>query len=237
MKGFFYNAGRTLGDGARKVHWLFQSATGNQEKAWKAEQSVGRDVAREILQQANVDPDPAVATWLNEVGALLVQHLKPAGREYVFRSILMDQPNAFALPGGYVFVTRPLLKLCEGSHDKLAFVLGHELAHVVCGHAAHRVLAQSVMSATTLRWTPLGKLLRLPVAELLSFLLKQGYSRQQEREADQVASQLMRLSQFEIEQAVELLQGLQQAIGETEDNGYLASHPDMKERIRSLRSE
>src|SRR5437764_13166544 len=141
MAGFLRGLGRIIGEQSRKANWLFRSLTGTPEAAWRSEQAVGRDLTRTLLTQIEVDPDPAVARWLDEIGAALAGALRPPGRQFVFRSLLMPEPNAFALPGGYIFATRSLLRLCQTRHDDLAFVLGHEIGHVVRGHAMARLVA------------------------------------------------------------------------------------------------
>src|SRR5207237_1844974 len=141
MAGFLRNLGRMVGEQSRKAAWLFNSVAGTEADAWRSEQRVGRDLARAILATAEVDPDPAAARWLDEIGGLLAGEVRPPGRAFVFRSLLLPEPNAFALPGGYVFATRALLQLCQGSHDDLAFVLAHEIGHIVRGPAMERLVA------------------------------------------------------------------------------------------------
>src|SRR2546421_5554594 len=164
--------GRFLGNQSRKANWAFRSLTGNEAEAVRAEEAVGRDLARDVLGQVEVDPDPDVIRWLAEVGGLLAAAVGQKERHFAFRSLLVPEPNAFALPGGFIFVTRALLGLCQGSHDDLAFVLGHEMGHVLSGHAAERMVAGSLLRTTV-------GMLRLPAAGVLSRLLQQGYAQDQ----------------------------------------------------------
>src|SRR5205807_2412279 len=98
--------------------------------------------------------------------------------------------NAFALPGGFVFITRSLLEFCQWNQDELAFILGHEMAHIIQGHVMDRLLANSMIRASLARLTPVGGLLGQPIAGLAATLLNQGYSRDNELEADRVGIQL-----------------------------------------------
>jgi hypothetical protein len=186
--GFFYNLGRFLGRQSRKANWAFRSLTGTEADAVRAEWAVGRDLAQSVLEEVRADPDPAVARWLGEVGGLLARGVGQKERAFAFRAVLATEPNAFALPGGFVFVSRALLRLCQGSHDDLAFVLGHEMGHVVCGHAMERLVARSLIGTAVGRWNPAGGLLRGPLAGLMTTLLQQGYSQDQELEADRVGA-------------------------------------------------
>jgi predicted Zn-dependent protease len=54
-----------------------------------------------------------------------------------------DEPGAFALPGGFLYVTRPLLEICGFDEDEVACVVGHEMGHVVRGHAMERITSPS----------------------------------------------------------------------------------------------
>src|SRR5215813_6865557 len=221
--GFFYKLGRFLGTQSRKAHWAIRSLTGTEAEAVRAEEAVGRDLARDVLDQIEVDPDPAVARWLTEVGGLLVAAVGQKERHFVFRSLLVPEPNAFALPGGFIFVSRPLLRLCQGSHDDLAFILGHEMAHVICGHAMERLVARSLIGTAVGRLNPF-RLLRGPMSGLMSVLLQQGYSQDQELEADRVGTELARRAGFDPDAGPRLFEKLRQLFaGPGELAGYFSS--------------
>lgn len=229
MAGFFYQMGRLIGEQSRKAGWLLRSLTGSTGAAWQAEQAVGRDLARDVLTTTASDPDPAVARWLDEVGGVLVDAVQPPGRAFVFRALLLPEPNAFALPGGFIFATRALLRLCTTSHDDLAFVLAHEIAHVIKGHAAERNIAGSMLN------TAVG-LLRLPTTGLLATLLRQGYAQDQELEADAEAVALCRRAGFDPKAGIRLLEQLRlHFAGPPELLGYFASHPPWEVRLAQLR--
>lgn len=234
MAGFFHNLGQFVGKQARKAHWMVQSLTGDQKQISEAEHLVGRDLAASFLEDLQTDPDPAVATWLNEITTLIGRQIQDPYTIYTARSILVEEPNAFALPGGFIFVTRSLLKLCAGSHDKLAFVLGHEMAHIHCGHARQRMMTKAVMGTAT-RFTPVSKLLKLPVGSVLSTLMQQGYSREHEMEADANAVQWMTRAGFNGRAVVEVMEQLQALRSGTESPaGYLSSHPGWDVRIAAI---
>ena len=229
MAGFFFQFGRFLGEQSRKAGWLFRSLTGSADDAWRAEQAVGRDLARNVLSQAEADSDPAVARWLDEIGGRLVDAARQRGRAVTFRGLLLPEPNAFALPGGYIFATRALLRLCTASHDDLAFVLAHEIGHVTKGHAAERMVAGSMLRTA-------AGLLRLPAAGILSTLLQQGYAQDQELEADAEAVALCRRAGFDPSAGARLLEQLRLRLaGPSELMGYFAAHPPWEVRLAQLR--
>jgi len=236
MAGFFRNLGQFLGRQARQARWAFRSLTGDEIKALQAEQAVGRDLAAEVLAEMPADPDPVARQWVEDVGNVLAAALNQPQRRWTFRPLLASEPNGFALPGGYVFVTRPLLRLCSGSHDELAFVLGHEMGHVVCGHAMQRLLAKSLLTLTGGRWNPVGGLLRGVAGSVLGVLLTQGYAQDQELEADTFGLRLSLAAGFDGQASVSLFERLRLLLSEPGAvAGYFSSHPSWESRISRLR--
>lgn len=229
MAGFFFKLGQFLGVQSRKAGWMYRSLTGTDAEALRAEQAVGRDLARAVLSESEADPDPAVARWLDEVGGVLADAVRPRGRTFSFRALLMPEPNAFALPGGFIFVTRSLLRLCQSSHDDLAFVLGHEMGHVLRGHAAERMISGSILRTTV-------GVLRLPAAALLGTLLQRGYAQDQELEADREAVRLTAAAGFDAAAGARLFEKLRLSLaGPSELAGYFTTHPPWDVRLEQLR--
>lgn len=108
------------------------------------EAEVGREGDREIVAQFGVMEEPALQRYVDELGQELARVSHRPGLRYTFR--ILDAPvlNAFALPGGYVYVTRGLLPYLQGE-GALAFVLGHQLAHVGARHDAERLTRQQLL--------------------------------------------------------------------------------------------
>lgn len=103
------------------------------------EKEIGAEAHRQVLAEfAGVYYDPPLADYVERVGQRMAEQSKT--RDFEYRFTILDSPsiNAFALPGGYVYVTRGLLALL-GSEAELAAVLGHELAHVNARHGAQRL--------------------------------------------------------------------------------------------------
>jgi predicted Zn-dependent protease len=234
MAGFFYNLGQMIGPKLRKANWVYRSLAGTEAEAWRAEYAVGRDLAAALAGQMQPDPDPAVARWLDEFRDRLAAGLKGSHWRFAFRAVLWPEANAFALPGGFVFVTRELLRLCRGDADETAFLLAHEMAHVVRRHAIDRLMANSVVGAALGR-IGAGGLLRQPLAGLAASLLNQGYSRDQELEADAFGARLAACAGFDPAAALRLLGRLRTLAAEPPAlGGYFSSHPAPEERIRRL---
>jgi predicted Zn-dependent protease len=232
MAGFFYNLGRMIGPKLRKAQWVVSSLTGTEAETLQAEYEVGRDLAQAFAQQTALDRSPDVESWLGEIGGRLAGCVANRQRRFCFRVVRAAEANAFALPGGFIFVTRPLLELCQWDVNETAFVLGHEMGHVIRQHAIDRLMANSVISAAVGRLTPGRGLIHTPLVGLATSLLNQGYSQEQELEADRVGVALARAAGFDAAAAVRLLARLGTAAGFL--GTYFSSHPPTDLRIRQI---
>ena len=134
------------------------------------DERAGAEAAEQVAAEIGLLEDRALTSYVSQIGQRLARHA-PRGRfSYKFQVVDQDAPNAFALPGGYIFVSRGLLVL-SNSEDQLANVIGHEIVHVARRHAAAR---QSLMRGipALFRYAAMGQVI--------------SYSRNQEREADRL---------------------------------------------------
>jgi predicted Zn-dependent protease len=188
-----------------------------------------------FLAETEADDHPAVAEVLGQIGGRLVDGVKDRQWPFHFLAVRSTQLNAFALPGGFIFVTRPLLEFCHWDRDELAFVLGHEMGHVLHRHAIDRVMASSLLSTAVGRLLPARGLLRLPLGSAITTLLQQSYSRDQELEADRTGVQLARVAGYDAAAASRLLARLQANIGTVVGwDAYFLSHPPADVRIEAI---
>ncbi|SEG69102.1 Peptidase family M48 [Bryocella elongata] len=142
------------------------------ELAQRAGASLGID-SREAFSERHAQ-DQRIGAYLQVVGSKAAAH---ARRRLPWTFHYIPDPgfgNAFALPGGHVFVGRGLLALMR-SEDALAAVLGHEVEHVDLRHCAERAQTETRLH----QFGPLGNLLGLPIDRFMA-----GYSKEQELEAD-----------------------------------------------------
>lgn len=233
MGSFFFNLGRNVGPTLRKGQWVWRSFAGSEEEALRAEYELGRDLAWSLARQMEADQDPAVVRFVGEVTARLARCVRDR-RRFCACPVRAPEVNAFALPGGFVFITRPLLDLCGADANEVAFVLAHEMAHVLHGHALERAVNGWMLSAAG-RALPLrgwaGGLLMQQVRELAD----RAYSREQELEADALAARLAHVAGFDAHAAVRLLGRLPPAPAATAFDRYFATHPPFVERLANLR--
>ncbi len=239
MSGLFYNLGRQLGHKAvpaiRKSKWIWDGLAGSEEEALRAEVALGADMAAELRAAFEMLPDEE-SRPLGDLCSQLAAHLRDKRRTFrceVFRDHFV---NAMALPGGFIFVSDALVTLCERRPDELAFVLGHEVAHVVRGHAWDRMLNEAVLRAASLATARVGQLGAWLQQQGLK-LLGSAHSRDQEFEADELGLRLALAAGFAPEGALGLLQRIQRLSVTTLGIGqYLASHPPASERVAALQS-
>ena len=238
MAGFFHKLGKLAGPRVRKGKWLWQSLTGSQDDVLKAEHDVGRDMAAEVRRQLPPDDDAETAALIGEIGGRLARCVAEKRRTFQFELVRGGEPNAFALPGGFVFVTRALVDLCERRPDELAFVLGHEMAHVIRGHALDRMLSSSatVLAARALPAGGVGAW----VKHVGIRYLEGAYSRDRELGADELGVRLADAAGYDRRGAARLLERLGElhargAEGALRLGRYFASHPPAAERVRQVR--
>ena len=112
----------------------------------KKEEEIGREVIALYLDAAPLIGDTEKLQYVNTLGQYIVQFVPSAERhrDWMFGVIETDSVNAFAAPGGYILITRGLLKLME-TEDQLAFILAHEISHVVKQHHLKVIQRQSQM--------------------------------------------------------------------------------------------
>jgi predicted Zn-dependent protease len=233
----FYRLGRIAGRQVRKAKWIWQSAAGSEVDAIQAEHAVGRDLAAVVLQETSRDPDQAAQALLDEIAVRLAGVVRNRLHRFQISCLKEDRPTAFALPGGFVFVARALIDLCDRDRDEVAFILGHEMAHVIRRHAIDRLLKQRVLSAVTLV-SPGRRALAGWIQQVGFHALERAYSQDEELEADELSLRLMRAAGFDTAGATRVLMRLGELDRIPDPLGlgaYLSTHPAIDARVLRLR--
>jgi Zn-dependent protease with chaperone function len=236
VEDFFFKLGREARSQLRKGRWIWSSLTGGEHERLEAEYVAGRDLARQFDRQAVFDRDARVDELLSEITVRLTARLKNKQRRWRVLATSVDEPGAFALPGGFLYVTRPLLDLCRFNPDEIACIVGHEIGHVVRGHAMERMTNQLLTSAAS-------RMARIPGSPLAQWglaaginLIQSAYSRDQELDADVFGARLAGAAGYDSRGAIRAFERLGPLVGGSKLPlaEYFASHPPIPERIRHL---
>ena len=211
------------------------------------ERRIGAEQAAEVARTIGLVDDPRLGTYVQEVGRRLAARSPRRDVTYTFAVVDMAEPNAFALPGGEIFVSRGLLVLAN-SEDELTGVLGHEIGHVAARHAARRVTRAAPLALVTalgagitgLVSPAVGGLLG-SVGELANSALLAPYSRDQEREADRVGQEILAGAGYDPAALSTFLHTLEREEALHRDQArawsFFATHPPTPERVATTARE
>jgi predicted Zn-dependent protease len=153
--------------------------------------------------------------------------------------LLADQRtiNAFALPGGQVFITAALYSQLE-SEDQLAGVLGHEIGHVVARHSSERLaqmeLAQGLTGAVTMATYDPSNPNSAYIAQSVANMLTMKYGRDQELESDDLGVRFMMQAGYNPEALIGVMEILKKAAGPNRTPEFQSTHPDPENRIGAI---
>lgn len=236
LSKLFYNLGRKVGPKVRKAKWVWQSATGTEAEAIKVEHEVGRDLAREVRSQLTPGHEPQIEQMLTEIGHKVVACVANRSRVFSFETVEGSEPNAFALPGGFIFVTESLVELCRRNENEVAFILGHEMGHVIRGHAMNRIVSDSAVAAAS-RAIPIRGALSGWLRKVGVKFLESTYSQELESQADQLGVRLMAAAGYDPQGSVQLFKRLAKLKSAPEDfdlGSYFSSHPPFDVRIENI---
>jgi predicted Zn-dependent protease len=183
---------------------------------------------------------------VKQIGQKIVQTSAASRTPYKYDFHLLADPqtvNAFALPGGQVFITEGLLfRLTEDgktlSEDMLAGVLGHEVGHVVARHSAERLaqmeLAQGLTGAVTMATYDPSNPNSGYIAQSVANMLQLKYGRDQELQSDYLGVRFMLEAGYEPEYLVQVMEILKQSSGPNRTPEFQSTHPDPENRKEAI---
>ena len=218
-------------------------ATGQRQLTLMSESqeiALGRQSDAEIVASMGLYEDGGVQEYVAEIGRRMAEASERPDLPWTFR--VLDDPvvNAFALPGGYVYVTRGIMSYMS-SEAELASVLGHEIGHVTGRHGVERVskaqlatIGLGVGMVVSEDFRQLGGLAQTGLG-----LLFLKYSRDDEREADRLGLRYMTGGGYDAREApgvFDMLGRVSDASGAGRVPGWLSTHPDPGARAQTLRA-
>jgi predicted Zn-dependent protease len=207
---------------------------------------IGRKTHPQILQQYGRYDDEALQTYVNEIGQRIAARSHRPDLQYTFTVLDSDDVNAFALPGGYVYITRGIMAYLN-NEAQLVAVLGHEVGHVTARHAVRQ---QTGATAAGVGATLIGILTGsgdlANVANMAGSALISGYGRDMELEADSLGAEYLNRLGYDPKAMIDVVRLLknqemlevQMARQEGREphiyHGLFASHPDNDTRLKEV---
>lgn len=206
-----------------------------QEKTLKTQQTewaVGSKLAADAEQHTEMVTNEFIVQYVNRIEQTIVDGSGLAGC-FVVKIIIDPEPNAYSLPGGFIYLTTGLIDVTE-SEAQLAAALAHETAHVTARHLTRFRTQARIWNRLALFSGPAGYFLRPYLGPLLMF----GVIRRQELEADRIGLRYQTAAGYE---SLEFCRLLQSAISENDEGeSFLErltdTHPATKVRVRRLQS-
>ncbi len=218
----------------------------------------GRKAHEQVLKEYRAYANPQVQAYVNTIGQKLAAQSHRAQLDWTFTVLDSPEVNAFALPGGYVYVTRGIMAYLD-SEAELAGVIGHEIGHVTARHGAQRATQQQTAGLGVLAATVLGAVLEgagvrgaTNLAGQVSQAAAQGYiasySREQESQADELGAEYLVRNHYHPQNMVDVINVLKnqerfaadtaRAEGHQPPSGntWLSSHPSNDQRLADIRN-
>lgn len=215
--------------------------TGEKQRvALSAEEEValGRELAPRMAAQFGGASSSAAAERVRQIGARVVSRSSAANTPYQYAfHLLADRKtvNAFALPGGQIFITEALLSLLK-TEDEVAAVLGHEVGHVLARHSAEHLakqqLTQQLVGAVIIGS---GSYETAQLAQIAGSLINMKHGRNDELESDALGIRLVREAGYDPSAMIRVMQVLEKASGGSNQPEFASTHPSPANRIARIR--
>jgi predicted Zn-dependent protease len=206
----------------------------------------GRKFHQTIIKQYGVYDDPDLQSYVEAIGQQLAANSHRAHLQFYFT--ILDSPdiNAFALPGGYIYITRGIMAYLENEAE-LAGVLGHEIGHVTARHSVRQQSGQfasgllNILISTTTGSSTLAQL-----GDQLSTGIIRGYGRKHELEADRLGAEYLHKSAYNPEAMLDVIGVLKDqelyetALAKKQNrqpriyHGVFSTHPKNDERLKTV---
>ena len=217
----------------------------------------GAKAHQQVLKEYSVYNNAAVQAYVNALGQRLAAQSHRSHLQWHFTVLDSPEINAFALPGGYVYVTRGIMAYMESEAD-LAGVIGHEIGHVTARHGAQRATSQQRAGLGVLAASLLGAVLESQgvsgagqfagqVSQTVAAGFIASYGREQELQADGLGAEYLSRNHYDPRNMVDVITVLKnqeryaadtaKAEGKTAPTGggWLASHPSNDQRLEQIK--
>ncbi len=205
----------------------------------KQEIAIGQETDQQIRQEFGIYGDKSLNEYVNRIGQSMVPNSHRPNLKHYFAVLDTPVVNAFAAPGGYIYVTRGILALMN-SEAELAAVLGHEMGHVAARHSMKQMSAQLLAQVGLVLGSVLSKDIRkfAGLASIGMQLLFLKFSRSDEYQADALGIRYARQAAYspgEMLRFFTALEGMTAESGSHSIPTFLSTHPMNKDRIAKVK--
>ncbi|MCU0572724.1 MAG: tetratricopeptide repeat protein [Syntrophobacteraceae bacterium] len=215
------------------------------------EKELGRKILEMLRDRLPLVEDDELITYVRSVGQRIVKQVGVTPYEFQFFVVNESVPNAFAIPGGFIFIYRGLMEMME-NEGELASILAHELAHIQARHIHRRIEESRMINIASLAGVVAGVLLGMSggsgakAAQALTLGTMAGarsyqlqYSRENEREADQIGLRYLTDAGYPPKDMVSIMERMNQDKWRVSSKlpSYLSTHPALGERVLYLKEQ
>jgi predicted Zn-dependent protease len=193
----------------------------------QGESNLGAQVADQVARQVPMADDPEIRGYVDHIGQKLAALTGRDEFDYRFEVVMDDSLNAFALPGGKIFINAGAIEKTY-SEAELAGLIGHEISHAVLSHG-FQMVTQGNLTSSLASFIPIPE-----VANIAAGLIVSSYSRDMERQADVLGTQILATGQYAADGLHNLMVTLKEEYGEG-GISWFASHPAPDERVGYLK--
>jgi len=244
----FFDKIQKFADPESKERKIFSGATqvlsSSKEIDYPTERIIGESLALEGLQRfGNPVKNESLQKYVNLVGNAVAVNSKRATIPYQFAVLDSPVQNAFAVPGGIIFVSRALVSILD-DESELAAVLAHEVGHVSAKHAlkstqrAQFFEGVGTITAASVRGDK-GKKFASAIGDMQTVLFDKGLDKDMEFEADQAAMETNYRTGYDPAAMIRVLEKLQKVEATSKDKkgSWFSTHPPLAERITRLKAQ
>ena len=207
---------------------------------------LGQQAARQVEQQLPIMNDPQVNNYLDRIGQRLVENIPPEFQHpefhYTFTGVNVREINAFALPGGPMFINRGMIEKAH-NEGEVAGVMSHELSHVALRHGTAQQTKATPYEVGQVAGKVLGSILGGGLGAVVSTGSQVGfgaaflhYSREYEKQADLLGTHIMAAAGYDPHDMANVFRTIQQEGGSGAPQ-WLSDHPDPGNRIQYIDQE
>ncbi|MGI8670274.1 MAG: M48 family metalloprotease [Aridibacter sp.] len=207
---------------------------------------VGREAAAKVEQQFPILNDPTVSNYVQNVGDRLVAAIPSEFRhsefQYRFKVVNASDINAFALPGGPMYVNRGMIQAAK-NEGEMAGVMAHEISHIALRHGTAQASQQNNIGTQLgtigliLGGAILGGNLGAQLGGLVATALQTKYSREYESQADVLGSQILARAGYDPRDLANMFQTIARQSGGNRAPEFLSSHPNPENRYEKINRE